>query len=119
MVCNPVPYHILIGTDGLILPHKGDFQRLSKDPFTQRRGSQEFSGSLVVTSWNFPCGGPGSVPGQGDLKSHTLWGCSQKNKKKQLKKKTRGALMEKFQLLEQVIDGVVISGKISRWTHVF
>ena len=27
--------------------------------------------------------------------------------------------MQKFQLLGQVIDGVVISGKINLWTHVF
>ena len=63
--------------------------------FTQRRDSQEFSGSLVVTSWNFPYGGPGSVPGQGDLRSHKLWGAAKtKTKTKKDLKTRRGSYAE-------------------------
>ena len=91
MVCTPVPYHLFIGTDGLILPHKGNFQRLSKDPHLYpKKGLPGIlwhsSGyELELALW-----GPWFCPWSGGSKIPQAVGCSQKKQnKKQLKKKTR------------------------------
>ena len=90
MVCTPVPYHLFIGTDGLILPHKGDFQRLSKDPHLYPKKGlpgilcQSSCYELELSLW-----GPWFCPCQGDLRSHKLWGAAKTKTKTKNDLKTR------------------------------
>lgn len=98
MVCIPVPYHLFIGTDGLILPHKGDFQRLSKDPHLYLKKGlpgilwQSSCYELELSLW-----GPWFCPWSGDLRSHKLWGAAKtKTKTKTTLKTRRGSSCRNF-----------------------